>query len=68
MFHVCSDFKYSKLYILIIFEWSMSHTLVIQNDYLYFSIPVQYLYNNGKILISDVCCKRRLDIGCTLAV
>ncbi len=46
----------------------MSDTLVVQNACIDFAAPIQYLYNNGEILISEVCCKRRLDIGCTLAV
>ena len=46
----------------------MPDTFVIQNVRMNFAIPIQYLYKNGKILISDVSCKRRLDIVLTLAL
>ena len=40
---------------------------MIQNGFIHYAIPIQYLYNHGEILILDVCCKRRLDIVCALA-
>ena len=59
---------YAKLCIPIIFEGELPDTFVIQNERIHFVRPIQYLYKNGKISISDVSCKRRLDIVLTLVL